>query len=449
VTYQLSPIKVCFFSHSSDLGGAQRSLLELVTQLSRDHNVECTVVLPAEGPMVERLEHLGIPTLITDCAWWCYSETPEAEQITVALNKSLSALFEVMSQELAVMNPDVIVTNTLAIPWGAVAAAFLGKPHVWYIREYGDQFKFLRPFHQILDIVRESSNLIVTNSNAVRKGLFGENHDPKISTIHNNVELPIGALNCEDGENYFTRRHASKLIITGVVSKAKGQLDAILAVKELIHRKRDVELIIMGTSTPHSSELEKAIKDERLEEHVKFLEYKKNPYPVVNRAEIVLLCSRSESFSRVIIEAMLLKKPVIGTNTGGTTEQIISGYNGLLYEAGDYRQLADKIEYLIDNDQKMKELGENGLAFVQKKFTREGYGGKVYELLLTLKNQRNPLSSNFFDFLAERILALNIVPNTSQHSIEQNAGGVVHLQAPAQIPESGSSNQGSGTLDDL
>jgi hypothetical protein len=116
---------------------------------------------------------------------------------------------------------------------------------------------------------------------------------------------------------------------------------------------------------------------------------------VIDQADIVLVCSQNEAFGRITLEAMLLKKPVIGTNAGGTPELIREGVNGLLYTPGECIELAEKIEYFIRHPEKIREFGENGYEFARKNFTKNGYGGRVYRLLKPLRNEANPLSSSY------------------------------------------------------
>jgi hypothetical protein len=178
-----------------------------------------------------------------------------------------------------------------------------------------------------------------------------------------------------------------------------------LAVRELIKRKRDVELIIVGYSdTRYLEELRDLVKDENLDEYIRFFDFKENVYPVINQADIVLVCSRNEPFGRLILEAMLLGKSVVGTNSGGTPELIEEGFNGLLYEAGDYSQLTDRIEYLIENRDKIKEFGENGYKFVKEHFTKEEYGGRVYKILMDIKNTENPSLTSYWQFVTRNTL---------------------------------------------
>jgi FkbM family methyltransferase len=402
-------LSVCFFSHSSQLGGAERSLLELATELIRDRGVVCSVILPNDGPLKSKLEKVGASTLIVDYAWWCESSLPPDEEIENRLTNSFESLLGQTEQRLHKINPDIIVTNTIVIPWGALAASFLGKPHVWFVREFGrldHEFKFFLPFQRILKTIGNSSNLILTNSNAVKEALFGDTSKNKtnIITIYPYVEIPSDAF-CHGGIDCFTRTSATKLIMCGIISESKGQADAISAVRELIQRKKDVELTIVGGGTSaYLKQLTETIKDENLEAHVKFAGFMENPYPALSQADIVLVCSRNEAFGRITLEAMLLKKPVIGTNSGGTPELIREGFNGLLYEPGNDVQLADKIEYLMEHRKKAKELGENAYKFAKENFTKEKYGGKVHELLTDLKDTANPSTTPYFQF-ASKVMA--------------------------------------------
>jgi glycosyltransferase involved in cell wall biosynthesis len=396
---------VCFFSHLSQLGGAERSLLELVKELIEDYGVICSVVLPQDGPLGEHLANVGASTLIFNYSWWCDSYLPTEDEIRLRLNNGFQNLNRQIRQILMEINPDIIVTNTIAIPWGAIAGSLLDKPHVWFIREFGESdhdLKFFLPFNEVINIIKESSNFVITNSNAIQKTLFGTTSGQKILTIYRYIDIPC--TDCRDERNIFTKTNAIKLLIIGRIAETKGQKDAIFAVKELIKRKKDIELIIMGAGDPvYIKELKEIVKDGYLEPNIKFLDFMENPYPVIKQADIVLMCSRQEAFGRAILESMLLKKPVIGTNSGGTPELIKEKYNGLLYEYGDYRQLANKIEYLIDNTYKIKEFGENGYKYARENFSKENYGGKVYNILNGLKNKENSLSSPSLLLFIERM----------------------------------------------
>ena len=386
-------LSICFFSHSSQLGGAERSLLELITELIRDYGVICSVFLPNDGPLRKKLEEVGATTLRFEYDSWCDLNLPAAVEIARRLINSFRTTFENIKDKVEKINPDVVFTNTMVIPWGAIVASILNKPHVWFVREFGildHELKFFLPFQIILKYIRNSSNILFTNSNAVKITLFGNTSEPNILTIGPYIDIPPNAL-YEDKDLYYTRKDATKLIIVGTITKSKGQEDAILAIKELIQRKWNVELIVIGNSVSrYLSKLRDLVKDERLEGYVKFIDFKENVYPLINQADIVLVCSKYEAFGRVVLEAMLLKKAVIGAKSGGIPELIEEEFNGLLFEPGDYKQLAIKIEYLLEHREKIKEFGEKGYQFAKANFTNEKCVGKIYELLQDIKNKPNP-----------------------------------------------------------
>ncbi len=391
-------LSLCIISHSSQLEGAERSLLELTRELIKNHGVLCTIILPEDGPLKARLENTGASTLICNYPWWCNPNLPTDEEIQQWLNRGFNAICEKIDL-IKKINPDVVVTNTIVVPWGSVISSILNKPHVWYIREFGQQdhgLKFYMPFSDIIEMI-SSSDLVITNSGAVKKALFSNSGNNVIS-LYNYIEISGNNADPNAG-SYFKRKDALRLILLSRIEDAKGQKDAILAMKELISKGRDVELVLLGSSNSgYLEELKGLVRDYGLEEYITFLGFKENPYPIVNKADIVLLCSRNEAFGRIVIEAMLLKKPVIGTNSGGVPELLREHYNGLLYDPGDHCQLADRIEFFIDHRDKVAVYGENGYLFVKENFTEDKYGGAVYRRSMALKRDSGNtiLSSNSF-----------------------------------------------------
>ena len=389
-------LSVCFFSHSAELYGAERILLELVKELIEDYGVICTVVLPRSGPLKEKLEKAGAATCIIDYSWWYDQKILPDEQITELCINSASNLLYNLRQTLSIINPDIIITNTMSVPWGAIAASFLRKPHIWFVQEFGEAdhgLKTFLPFNTTLEIIKNLSAIILTPSKAVKRMLFPNLTRKKALTVYHYINIPPTII-YQDKNKYFARKNSTKLIISATIQEGKGQKDAILAIKELVRKDKDVELIIMGYgNNQYADYLKGMVSREKLRERIKFIGFKENPYPIMKQADIGLVCSKKESFGCVTTEWMLLKKPVIGTNSGGTPEQVKEGFNGLLYEPGDYSQLADKIEYLMNQPDKARQFGENGYKFAKKTFTKDKFGGRIYKLLLGLKHKTAPKTS--------------------------------------------------------
>ena len=103
--------------------------------------------------------------------------------------------------------------------------------------------------------------------------------------------------------------------------------------------------------------------------------------PAIRAADVVLMCSRFESFGRVTVEAMLAGKPVIGAASGGTAELIQDGETGLLYEPGNHDELAMKIEYLFEHPEKRLQLGAAARVWATGRFAQQRYAREVHDLL--------------------------------------------------------------------
>ena len=94
------------------------------------------------------------------------------------------------------------------------------------------------------------------------------------------------------------------------------------------------------------------------------------------QADVLVLSSTSESFGKVLVEANACGKPVVSTATTGAKEIIQDGYNGYLVPIGDAQALAEKTLNLLQDENKAKQMGENGRKLVQEK-----YGDNLNEVI--------------------------------------------------------------------
>jgi glycosyltransferase involved in cell wall biosynthesis len=85
-----------------------------------------------------------------------------------------------------------------------------------------------------------------------------------------------------------------------------------------------------------------------------------NRLPDIYRAmDVVVTPSFFEIFGMSTLEAMACGKPVVSTRVGGVSDLIQDGHNGFLVSSGDYEALADRVNYLLQNPETARRLGEN------------------------------------------------------------------------------------------
>lgn len=392
---------ICFFSHSAKLEGAERNLLELVTELVRDQGAVCTVALPENGPLRGRLEKVGAAIIDIPYGWWCDLAPAHDRETPLRLINSLDCLLSRGLEELERIQPDVVVTLTMVIPWGAVAAACLGKPHIWFVCEFGELdhgLQFFFPLDRILDTIKRSSAHLFTVSEAVRAALFPDLDNATCSPLYPYIELPDVTSDLE--VNPFRRPGATRLGIFGAINPTKGQETAIRAVRDLVRQSYHVELLLAGHANPrYLAALKSRIREEGLEEHVSIPGFLEEPLSVMAATDIVVVTSRREAFGRVAVEAALLNKPVVVPDSGGIVEAVEEGVTGLTYPTGDASALANRLEKLLNDPELRQRLGEQARQLAHRRFTRESFGGKLYSAILSASDDAPPFPPQLIPLL--------------------------------------------------
>jgi glycosyltransferase involved in cell wall biosynthesis len=385
-------VKVCFVSHSSAKGGAERVLIELIDAL-RGRGVECYVIMPGsigDGSLINELKNRDLIFDTFPYTWWMTGAFPLWKRLAkTSLN--LIKMIPVI-KKIKRWKCDIIYTNTITVCIGALAAKFLGLPHVWHIHEFGYEdhgliFDLDKKFS--LWLMDRFSSVCIANSKAVAQKYQQYISPLKLKVIYQSVSV-VQQANIEKAHLFEQSVAGVRCVIVGALQEGKRQEDAILAIGELVHIGINAELFIVGEGDPkYRKYLYDLVAVNKLNKHIKFVGYVENPFVFMQRADVVLMCSRYEAFGRVTVEAMKLGRPVVGARSGGTTELICDGFNGLLYTPGDYKELAQKIRYLYNNPDVLRQIGENGQRWAVKQFTRERYGDEVLTILRQIVNHKS------------------------------------------------------------
>jgi glycosyltransferase involved in cell wall biosynthesis len=89
------------------------------------------------------------------------------------------------------------------------------------------------------------------------------------------------------------------------------------------------------------------------------------------RARATLMCSRFETQSMVVLEAMAQGCPVLATAAGGVVEYVEHERNGLLARSEDIADIAAQTLRLVADDALAERLGQAGQAFVAQRLRPE------------------------------------------------------------------------------
>jgi L-malate glycosyltransferase len=162
--------------------------------------------------------------------------------------------------------------------------------------------------------------------------------------------------------------------IANLYSEGSGKNHPLLfkAVAKLIYeRKFPVQLALAGEGR-NKKKYEKMVRDFEIQKYVHFLGYTKKLPELLYHSDIKILASKKEAFGIVLLEAAIIKKPIIvATGTGAADIFIIHNETGLLFENNNVDSLVKNIELLLNNPELGRRLGENAYTLSMDNFCSE------------------------------------------------------------------------------
>jgi glycosyltransferase involved in cell wall biosynthesis len=148
------------------------------------------------------------------------------------------------------------------------------------------------------------------------------------------------------------------LLYFGRLERRKGVHIISRALPEVFSRRSDITMVFVGKDCGLRNEI--LSDNQRNREKIIFLDTleKERLFGAIRYAKLVLLPSLFENASNAGLEAMVLGKPVIGTQGAFSEEIIRDNINGFLVEPGNARALTDKILSCLEMSD-LERIGQN------------------------------------------------------------------------------------------
>lgn len=150
------------------------------------------------------------------------------------------------------------------------------------------------------------------------------------------------------------------LFTAGNLNERKDYGTMLQALVEVRRAVPDVELRIAGTGDPaYRARLEAFLREEGLEEHVRFLGVLDRAGMVRAYGEcgVVLLSSRQETAPGILCEAMAAGRPAVATAVGGVPDLVADGETGFVVPPGDPAALAERTVRLLKDEALRRRMG--------------------------------------------------------------------------------------------
>lgn len=327
-------------------GGAEKVLVDLVNNLDLNKFEVTIFLLKYEGPHLERINKDIKIIYDTKNINGFYSE-----KIQIRFIKYFPKLYywlkikQIYDVEVAFLEglPVKLIANSInkkskKIGW---IHSDLLENH-WTKRFYLNLNEEIKCFNKLNDIV-----FVSNQSKMAFEKLFNENSSKKL-VIYNPIILDDIIKKSEE-ENIMFKEFT--IMSVGRLNNAKG-FDRLIKAHKETKDKYPHKLIIIGVGEERDN-LNKLIKQLKVENSVEIMQFQKNPYKYIKACDLFICSSRSEGFSLVVAEAIILEKPIISTRVTGPTELLNDGEFGIIVENSE-EGIVDGINRMLTNKENLK-----------------------------------------------------------------------------------------------
>ena len=259
--------------------------------------------------------------------------------------------------------------------------------HGSYLREF---YEKTTPFHRwVVHLTSgwlEGAAVLGQGLRSIYTGLVPED---RIYVVPNGVEdlFPTGL-----PERPVRAGATPSILYLGALSRAKGVLDLLTAVKDLRRAGIPFHLVLAGgwASEEDRREIEAVIEVEELGENISLpgVVSGETKREVLREADLLVFPGiQAEGLPLVILEAMSAGLPVIATPRGAIEDAVVPGQTGEIVPVGDPIRLAQAISDLIGDPELCAELGRAGRARFLDHFTSAAAEGHLIDMLLDVRSR--------------------------------------------------------------
>lgn len=248
--------------------------------------------------------------------------------------------------------------------------------------------------------VIDSADVLVASTDDEQKQLaclYGASHD-RLKTLHPGVDhsvfRPVNPLGARRQLGFGDE---ALMLFVGRIQRLKGIDLAIAALTELVPAlDREVRLVVVGGASGRGGEAEVdrlrgLALDLEVADRVEFV----GPQPharlplFYNAADVVTVCSHSESFGFAALEAHACGTPVVGTAVGGLSHIVRDGRSGFLVGSRDPSVFAARLKTVLSDNDLRNQFSQEALDAASG-FSWSETGGKFLELYECLVRERSP-----------------------------------------------------------
>lgn len=357
------PVKLLFIVNSLGFGGAEKHVITLLNNLDSTQFRLSLAYLKDDDTLLPQLDSKVVEGGVFHC-----KATRKIDQRVI---KQLAT--HIYEDEVDI----VVCTNTYSLLYGWLARIRSGRQprmvevfHTTELESMKDSLQFL-VYRPLILACHKLVYVCQTQRDYWRARALRARQD---TVIHNGIDVDYFVDHYTSHEKTLLRRtygfSADDYVIglCAAMRPEKAHGDLLDAIVRLRDGGLDAKALLIGDGHERSK-IEAKIHLLGLSQHVRVTGYMADVRPAIAACNVMTLVSHCvETFSIAALEAMALGKPVIMSEIGGASEQIIHGKNGYLFPRGDIGALVNALNQLTD-PARCKSMGEHARAIVAQQFS--------------------------------------------------------------------------------
>lgn len=387
---------ILFISPTGTLdNGAEISIVNLMKFLVdegyRVLNVFPDYKVPSQEEYRTALQNAGIETYgLTAVKWW-WEEAPGGSpgnhfMRVTSYNKNIKDIRNIIVDNKV----DLVISNTVNVFQGALAAAFENVKHFWLIHEFPEgEFGY---YKEKLDFIDKFSDDIFAVTGALTEDLEKYFLNRKIYSF-----APYTQMDPKEEIKTDSNFH-NRIISVGRLTQRKNQLELIKAFQLL--NLEGTELVFLGAW----DEDYKQICDDYIAEHhlksISFLGHVDDPWSMITDKDLAVFPSSMETFGLVYVESVLNSIPtILSDNAGHRSAFEYMNEQGHMYHLGDLKALTRTISDTLAQFNKEKREAVQAVPSLKERYSLESVYANITEKLEDNELHHKKVNKSDIDFL--------------------------------------------------
>lgn len=332
--------KLIFFAYDLNIGGIETALINLLNKINYSKYEVHLILEKKQGIFLEKINKNVI-----------VKEYKINNSKNIIYRKMYNLLKRIMWTMLNKNKYDFSCCYATYSLMGSKLAKIASKNSSIYIHSdytniYKDKIEFMN-FFNIRGIDNFKTLFFVSNE---AKDNFARvyNYLDKKCVVFNNFinENQIIKLSKEDID--IKKTHELLFVFVGRLEEKSKRITKLLNIINELKNRFSIELWIIGDGEDRSF-YEQTIKKLDIQQNVKMVGMKINPYPYMKKADYIVLTSDYEGFPVIYLESILLKKKII--TTMDLSDETISIKNKFGYIVSkEEKKMIKEIEQILLND---------------------------------------------------------------------------------------------------